>query len=515
MTQLPLDIHLTNEYRYQLVRETDLARLSHVRSALRAAAERAGRRCRSIAARSGSTRSTWARIRISMVQLNLTRRGAVERRAGRLPAVRARHARAADRGDVAKTDPREIVWLPLEVGAQQVVSAAGRANVVLRATTFTELPHRPGRLRRRGSRRRRRPTRAWCARPKPACATSRSAATASASSKKASIPRARSCSAAFITTPDSNIPVVPLGGIDYFNFDLLQHAASRRTSSSPAWSSPRTPRIRTSRTRARTSAPTSSASPCRPRNSHLSQRRRAEVGEAVKALPTRLSTLRAGHPFLQFGKVDFSLGVAHITYQRADDTAPSFVVPSDTFVHHARRSTRSTRAGATRHRLLRLQHAHEVEAVGQSRRVRSEPEDVHATSARSLGKSFYLPKFQRIGVERRLPRRHAPRPLLEVRARLLRRAAHSRHPVRLGARREGDPRPPVVRLRLLRTVPPGGVLRPRPDRRHSSPATAASRSRASASPARPSARTARCCGSTSARRSAATRRTASWRTWCS
>jgi hypothetical protein len=50
--------------------------------------------------------------------------------------------------------------------------------------------------------------------------------------------------------------------------------------------------------------------------------------------------------------------------------------------------------------------------------------------------------------------------------------------------------------------------------RQASPAIAASRSRASASPDRPSARGARCCASTSARRSAATRRTASWRTSC-
>ena len=44
---------------------------------------------------------------------------------------------------VATTDPREIVWLPLEVNAQQVVSAAGRANPVLRVTTFSDFRIEP------------------------------------------------------------------------------------------------------------------------------------------------------------------------------------------------------------------------------------------------------------------------------------------------------------------------------------------------------------------------------------
>src|SRR5437588_9265406 len=73
-----------------------------------------------------------------MVQLNLT--GEVlsnEERVDFQPFAQTSNEplRAAD---VAKSDPREIIWLPIEVSAQQVVSAAGRANVVLRQTTFSD-----------------------------------------------------------------------------------------------------------------------------------------------------------------------------------------------------------------------------------------------------------------------------------------------------------------------------------------------------------------------------------------
>src|SRR5207249_2006409 len=81
---------------------------------------------------------SWARIRISMVQLNLS--GEVlsnEERVDFQPFDRASHA-SLSAEDVARTDPREILWLPVEVGAQQVISAAGRANMVLRSTSFSD-----------------------------------------------------------------------------------------------------------------------------------------------------------------------------------------------------------------------------------------------------------------------------------------------------------------------------------------------------------------------------------------
>src|SRR5207248_4193791 len=71
-----------------------------------------------------------------------------------------------------------------------------------------------------------------------------------------------------------------------------------------------------------------------------------QLGEEVKALPTRL-TIRAGHPFLQFGKIDLSLGIDHQSYSRSDNTAPSFVVPSSTFIITPTIEGQYARCGAT------------------------------------------------------------------------------------------------------------------------------------------------------------------------
>src|SRR5207237_389030 len=71
LTQLPLDIHLTNEYRYQLVRETDM--LGYHTYEVRF--EPPPNAPAALPLYRGTVwidTRTWARIRISMVQLNLT-----------------------------------------------------------------------------------------------------------------------------------------------------------------------------------------------------------------------------------------------------------------------------------------------------------------------------------------------------------------------------------------------------------------------------------------------------------
>ena len=83
VTQLPLDIHLSNEYRYELVRQTDMLgyRTYEVRF------EPPPNAPEDLPLYRGTVwidAKTWARVRIAMVQLNLDRRSAVERRARRL-----------------------------------------------------------------------------------------------------------------------------------------------------------------------------------------------------------------------------------------------------------------------------------------------------------------------------------------------------------------------------------------------------------------------------------------------
>src|SRR5205823_2355746 len=86
---------------------------------------------------------TWARVRITMVQLNLT--GEVlsnEERVDFQPFAREGN-QPIESADVAKRDARQILWLQRDVSAQQVISAAGRANVVLRTTAFSDFRIEP------------------------------------------------------------------------------------------------------------------------------------------------------------------------------------------------------------------------------------------------------------------------------------------------------------------------------------------------------------------------------------
>ncbi|MGZ8709585.1 MAG: hypothetical protein ACXW28_05115, partial [Thermoanaerobaculia bacterium] len=137
VTPLPLDIHLTNEYRYELVRPTDLDgyRVYEVRF------EPPPNAPDDLPLYRGTVwidARTWARVRIAMVQLHLT--GEVlsnEERVDFVPFSRATK-QPLSVADAANIDPRELIWLPVEVDAQQVISAAGRANVVQRVTTFTD-----------------------------------------------------------------------------------------------------------------------------------------------------------------------------------------------------------------------------------------------------------------------------------------------------------------------------------------------------------------------------------------
>src|SRR5205807_6118806 len=92
VAQLPLDIHLTNEYRYQLVRETDLNGYHTYEVRFEPPPNAAA----SLPLYRGTVwidTRTWARIRISMIQLNLT--GEVlsnEERVDFAPFARASHA---------------------------------------------------------------------------------------------------------------------------------------------------------------------------------------------------------------------------------------------------------------------------------------------------------------------------------------------------------------------------------------------------------------------------------------
>ncbi|MFZ2489982.1 MAG: hypothetical protein WA208_00720 [Thermoanaerobaculia bacterium] len=392
VTQLPLDIHLTNEYRYELVRETQLFgyRTYEVRF------EPPPNAPLELPLYRGTVwidSRTWARVRLSMIQLNL--KGEVlsnEERVDFVPFSRTTKAQLSETS-VAATDPNEIIWLPLGVTAQQVISAAGRANIVQRATTFENFRIDP-----------------------PEFET----LLAQASASDARMVRETQAGLRYLEKKDGErvvkegfdtsrlfmlggihhdpgleYPVVPLGGVNYFNFNLWNRGIQTNVffagvilavnATQPSFAG------------TRTNVGFDFFGIAIPVENTMYRNFEEMPDETVKARPIGL-TLRAGHPIFEFGKVDVSLGLAHLSYSRADDTGADFEPPSNTFLItpgiNAQYSRRGYNVSAFYERSTRTSW----EPWG----VLSEYDEDQKTFAKfggSVGKTFFLPKFQRIGID--------------------------------------------------------------------------------------------------------------------
>ncbi|MDQ6801952.1 MAG: hypothetical protein M3041_14080 [Acidobacteriota bacterium] len=393
VAQLPLDIHLTNEYRYQLVRETDLNGY-HTYEVRFEPPPNAAEGLPLYRGTVWIDSKTWSRIRITMVQLNLT--GEVlsnEERVDFQPFARATHEPLIA-ADVAKTDAREIAWLPLEVSAQQVVSAAGRANVVLRQTTFSDFRLEPSDYEQRHQMASASDSRIVRETQQGMRYIEKNAA------GERVVKEGFDTSRTFMVGGihhDSGLqfPVLPLGGIDYFNFDWDKRGIQTNVffAGVVLTANATNPNVANTRTNIGAdffgiAVATSNA---------MYRFGLEQKGEAVKQLPTHLS-FRAGHPFLNFGKIDVSLGLSHTTFMRDQDTAPSFAVPSDTFEISPGIDGSYSRWGYT----LGAFYDYNKRTTWKPWGILSEfnpNQKTYSDFGGEISKSFYLPKFQRLGIE--------------------------------------------------------------------------------------------------------------------
>jgi hypothetical protein len=393
VTQLPLDIHLTNEYRYELVRESDLLGYHTYEVRFEPPAKAAA----NLPLYRGTVwidTKTWARVRLSMVQLNLT--GEIlsnDERVDFQPFVRTTHA-PLTAAEVAKSDPREIVWLPQNVSAQQVVSAAGRGTVVLRQTEFTDFRIDPADYEthladaEKSDARMVRETKAGLRYLERTTTGERVVKEGFNSSRTFLL-------GGIHHDAGLQYPVVPLGGIDYFNFDFKNTGIQTNVffAGVVLVANATNPNVANTHTNVGLdffgiAVPTSQS---------LYRNGQEQLGEEVKNLPTRIS-LRAGHPFLQFGKVDVSLTVEHDTYQRSENTAAGFVVPADTFVITPSIDGQYARWGTTLTGYFDYNKRTTWTPWGNLAEY-DPKQKTFMTYGGSLARSFYLPKFQRIGVE--------------------------------------------------------------------------------------------------------------------
>jgi len=392
VTQLPLDIHLTNEYRYQLVREVDVDGY-HTYEVRFEPPPNAPAALPLYRGTVWIDAHTWSRIRITMIQLNLS--GEVlsnEERVDFQPFAADSHA-ALSAADVAKADPRSILWLPREVSAQQVVSAAGRANVILRATDFSHFRIDPSDF---------------------------DAALKEASASDARMVRETQAGLRYLEkTPGGervvkegfdtartfalagvhhdaglDYPVVPLGGIDYFNFNLAHKGIQTNVffAGLVLAANATQPSFRGTKT----NIGVDFFAIALPTTSSIYRNGIEQKNEAVKTVPASMS-FRVGHPFAQFGKIDFTMQVAHRTYQRADDTAPNFIVPADTFELSPSIDGSYSRWGYTIDGFFDYTHRTTWKPWGNLAEYNQNQQNF-TNFGGSIGKSFYLPKFQRLGI---------------------------------------------------------------------------------------------------------------------
>ncbi|MFP5245815.1 MAG: hypothetical protein ACLGH0_03900, partial [Thermoanaerobaculia bacterium] len=392
VTQLPLDIHLSNEYRYELVRTTDLLgyRVYEVRF------EPPPNAPAGLPLYRGTVwidAKTWARVRIATVQLNLT--GEVlsnEERVDFVPFLRESKAQLTA-AQVASTDPRAILWLPAGVNAQQVISAAGRASVVQRATTFDNFRIDPAEY---------------------------ETLLAQVSASDARMVRETEAGLRYLEKRDGQrvvkegfdtaqlfalggvhhdkgleYPVVPLGGIDYFNFNLLGKGIQTNVFFAGVVLAVNATHPNVGGTR--TNVGIDFFGIAVPTENTMFRGGIERPEEAIRNRPMGLF-LRAGHPFAQFGKIDVSFGVSHQSYSDADDTADDFIVPTSTFTFTPGIEVRYARRGWSFGASYDYNRRSQWEPWGNL--AEFDPEQkTYTRFGASLGKSFYLPKFQRIGVD--------------------------------------------------------------------------------------------------------------------
>jgi len=392
VTQLPLDIQLTNDYRYELVRETDLLgyRTYEVRF------EPLPNAPATLPLYRGTVwieTKSWARVRISMVQLNLS--GEVlsnEERVDFVPFARASKV-ALPAAEALKSDPRELIWIPTDVWAQQVVSAAGRASAVQRSTSFTEIRIDPNdydaELQRTSA-----------SDVRMVRETEAGLRYLEKKGDERVVKEGFQKSRLFLLGGlyhDDGIeyPVVPLGGINYFNFDLFGKGLQANVFFAGVIVAANIshPDVR----HTRTNVGLDFFGLAVPVQNSMYRSGIERKDEAIKAVPLGL-TLRAGHPIFEFGKIDVSVNALHLQYQRAEETAPAFVTPSDTFVISPSMQAQYSRWGYTLAGNFDYSTRTKWEPWGFGNEYDPEQKNFVRYGA-SFAKSFFLPKFQRVGFD--------------------------------------------------------------------------------------------------------------------
>jgi hypothetical protein len=393
VSQLPLDLHLTNDYRYELVRSTPLREFQtwEVRF------EPPPNAPPELPLYRGTVwidARTWSRVRIAMVQLNLS--GEILSNEERLDyePLKAGENRVLTSAEAAMTDPKELRWLPLHIEAQQVLSTAGRSTVVRRATELSQLQIDPADFEARH-------TEATASNARMVRDTEKGLRYLEPTGDGTRrVKEGYDTASLFMVggvhhDEGMEFPVMPLGGIDYFNFDLWGRGIQANVFFAGVIAAVNA--TQPSFLGTRTNVGFDFFGIAVPFENTVTRSGEDSPGESIRTLPASL-TFRAGHPFLGFGKADISLGAGYTSYQRHEDTASDFVEPPNTFELRPGFDVRYDRWGYSVAAGFERGYRTDWAPWGRAAEY-DEKQDTWDRFSFSAGRSFYLPKFQRIGVE--------------------------------------------------------------------------------------------------------------------
>lgn len=394
VTRLPLEILFTDDYTYELNGERDLDGVPawEVRFAPKPGTVSDDPLYRGTV---WIDQRNWAPIRTTRIQLGmkgsetLSNEETIE-----YQAFRRATSEPVSPAVAASTDPRDYLWLPVRVIAQQVLSIMGRTLPVERRSDLSDIRIAPADFDQQLEEK-------LASDLRMVRDTERGMRYLAKDEEGERYVKETTESGQYFLIgglhhdESFDYPVVPLGGVNYFDFDLLERGLQANVFFAGAILSASV--ADPSLFGTRISAGLDTFALAIPFENTMTRDGEEVSGEAVMNRPMVLAA-RAGHPFLEFGKIDFAVGLNWQHYEAADDTAENFIIPTDTLVVVPGVDIRYERAGWLLSAFGEYGHRSDWEPWGRPEEYSDEQRSYRRWGA-TIGKSFFLPSFQRIGVE--------------------------------------------------------------------------------------------------------------------
>lgn len=393
VTQLPLEINLTNEYRYELAGDERLDPFDTwvVRFAPPPGAPEGLPLYRGTV---WIDKRTFARVRMSMIQLNLSGEVLSNEETTEYAIFDATTSTPIARDAAAGAPPSSLLWLPAAIRAQQVVSTVSRPLAVERNTTFSGFELQPLDFEARYR--------------------------TAAESKKRMVRETgeglrylvkddegnRVVQPGFDTSQlfvlgglrhdeGSEYPVLPLAGVNYFDWKL--RGRDMQTNVFFAGVILAASFADASFLGGRSAIGVDTFALAIPFENTVFRDGEESEGEKIERQPFSMQA-RISRPVGSFLNLSATMAATWVGFGATDDTDPAFVIPTDTWILSPSVGVRFDRRGYSLSGYYEYGIRTSWEPWGIASEYSDEQKDFEKWGV-TLAKGFFLPKFQRLGIE--------------------------------------------------------------------------------------------------------------------